>query len=277
MLEYLNYSYDLTRGDLVSALDELPLWSAPFGIKLLDKVKYQSGIKALDVGCGTGFPLLELAQRLGSLSKVYGVDPWEAAVKRVNLKKLEYGINNVEALVGVAEKLPFEKEYFNLVVSNNGLNNVQNFQLSLSEIYRVMKTEGQLVLTFNLQGTMMEFYENFEKVLQEEGLLESIQKMWGHIYEKRLPIKGFTEQLEKQKLRVRSVDKHAFFWKFSSGTSMFNHYAFRLIFIPEWRKIVPEDKQETVFSKVETLLNNKANLLGGLTLTVPYVVVDCRK
>ena len=40
----------------------------------------------LDVGFGTGFPLLELAQRLGKSATIYGIDPWEAAHERTHLK-----------------------------------------------------------------------------------------------------------------------------------------------------------------------------------------------
>ena len=47
-----------------AALDELPLWSAPFGLRLLESVPLAPGATVLDVGCGTGFPLLELAHRV---------------------------------------------------------------------------------------------------------------------------------------------------------------------------------------------------------------------
>lgn len=45
---------------LASAFDETPLWSAPFGLRLLDRVRMADGLSVLDVGCGAGFPLLEL-------------------------------------------------------------------------------------------------------------------------------------------------------------------------------------------------------------------------
>ena len=39
MKEYLNHSFSIEDFNLVSIIDELPLWSAPFGLDLLDTVK----------------------------------------------------------------------------------------------------------------------------------------------------------------------------------------------------------------------------------------------
>ena len=66
----------INNPEVVSALDELSLWSAPFGLKLLDSVLYKKNMNVLDIGFGTGFPLTELAMRLGKTSRIYGVDPW---------------------------------------------------------------------------------------------------------------------------------------------------------------------------------------------------------
>jgi hypothetical protein len=38
MDKYLNTKYDLNNKETVSVIDELPFWSAPFGLKLLDKI-----------------------------------------------------------------------------------------------------------------------------------------------------------------------------------------------------------------------------------------------
>jgi 16S rRNA G527 N7-methylase RsmG len=52
----------------MEVIDELPIWSVPFGLKLLDVVDYKPTISAIDIGFGTGFPLIELAMRFGNTS-----------------------------------------------------------------------------------------------------------------------------------------------------------------------------------------------------------------
>ena len=71
MKKYLNNQLDFSN--LVEVFDEIPIWAAPFGLKLLEFINYKLNISALDIGFGTGFPLTELAMRLGESSIVYGI------------------------------------------------------------------------------------------------------------------------------------------------------------------------------------------------------------
>ena len=107
MKKYLSNNFDLTR--LINVFDELPFWSAPFGLKLLEYVDYKPNITAIDIGFGTGFPLTELAMRLGSSSTVYGIEPWKEAIVRTNKKIEYYEINNIKIIEGVAESIGYFK------------------------------------------------------------------------------------------------------------------------------------------------------------------------
>jgi ubiquinone/menaquinone biosynthesis C-methylase UbiE len=81
-LDFLHFVPDFSSPRVIMAYDELPLWSAMFGLLLLDEVPI-TGVKvALDVGRGTGFPLIELAERFGPATQVHGLDPWAAALTR---------------------------------------------------------------------------------------------------------------------------------------------------------------------------------------------------
>ena len=64
-MDFLDFNPDFNSPQVIAAYDELPLWSAMFGLLLLEEVPLANVTNALDVGCGTGFPLIELAERLG--------------------------------------------------------------------------------------------------------------------------------------------------------------------------------------------------------------------
>ncbi len=158
MEKYLITDWDYNSERLVEALDELPLWAAPFGLKLLNGIKYLKGIQAVDIGFGTGFPLTEIAMRLSKDSKVYGIDPWDSEVDRAEKKIAFYDIHNIEIIRGVAESIPLNDNSIDLIVSNNELNNVADLDKSLFECSRIIKTGGQFIQTMNLNDTMLEFY-----------------------------------------------------------------------------------------------------------------------
>ena len=96
---------DYQRADFGSFYDELPLWSAPFGLAMLERVPIQAGIRVLDVGAGTGFLSIELAQRCGVDATIFAVDPWAAAATRLR-EKLDYvGLTNVHVIESHAAEI----------------------------------------------------------------------------------------------------------------------------------------------------------------------------
>ena len=62
-------------------MDELPLWSAPFGLKLLDILRFRKHVTVLDIGCGEGFPIIEIASRFRETSRRIGLDPLAEPLK----------------------------------------------------------------------------------------------------------------------------------------------------------------------------------------------------
>ena len=277
MKKYLTHSFNTDDAELISVIDELPLWSAPFGLKLLDTIKLSHNIKALDIGCGLGFPVIELAQRLGDTSKVFGIDPWEKAIERTLFKIKKYGINNVEIIKGIAEELPFEDSFFDLIVSNNGINNVQNMELALSECARVSKPNAQFVITLNLEDTMIEFYQVFEKVLENNNLNSEIVKMKEQIYFKRKPLSEMKELITSIGFRIINIQHDKFYLRFVDGLTMFNHSLIKYWFLDGWKSILDGVHLEKIFNEVETELNDIAKEKGEILLTVPFVTIDCRK
>ena len=277
MNEYLKTGYDLNDKETVSVIDELPLWSAPFGLKLLDKINYRKNISALDIGSGLGFPLLEVAMRLGNSCKVYGIDPWEAAVERAKTKIRIYGISNVEMITGVAEKIPLPDKSADLIFSNNGLNNVNDLRTVINECSRISKTGSQLIFTFNTDKTMIEFYSVLEEVFREKNMLNEIDLMKKHIYKKRKPVEEFQLLLEERGFSINEILYDEFVYHFVDGTTMLNHFLIKLAFIESWKELIPEEQRYEIFSEVEKRLNQIALNKGSLILSIPYILIDCEK
>lgn len=257
--------------------DDLPLWSAPFGLTLLDTIRMKSNINVLDIGSGGGFPMLELAERMGKTCMVYGLDPSEDALKMITLKKELKGIEFAKIVTGVAEEIPFPDEYFGLIVSNNGLNNVADQAAALGECFRVADDEAQMVLTMNLPHTMIEFYEVFEETLHEKGLHKEITRMHEHIDLKRKSVEFLKELILNTGFVINSIQVDGFKMKYVDGSAFLNHYFIRKGFMEAWKAILPADHADSVLDIVEQKLNQIAIERGELNMSVPYVCFDCVK
>lgn len=277
MSKYLNPVFDLNNPEFISIIDELPLWSAPFGMKLLDKINYRKNITALDIGFGLGFPLLEVAMRLGNTCKLYGIDPWEKAVERARIKLKHYQISNVEIIEGVAEKIPLPDNSIDLIISNNGINNVNDINQTMREVNRIAKPGAQFVFTFNTDKTMIEFYSALESVLTEMNLSDEVEKMKKHIYEKRRPVEEIMNLLSENNFIINELNHDEFHYTYADATTMFNHFLIRLAYIDSWKKLIPDKLQEPVFREIEERLNNIAMERGSLKLTVPFALIDAAR
>jgi len=271
MKRYSPDEFDLDRS--VDLFDELPLWSAPFGLKLLDHINYRTGITALDIGFGNGFPLTEIAMRLGQGSVVYGIDPWKKAIERVKRKIDFYGISNIKIIEGLAESIPLANNSVDLITSNNGINNARDIDKVLSECSRILKAKGQLIQTMNLDKSMIEFYKVFEKVLSDFRMYREIELMQLHISQKRPPLDNVIFKIQKNGFLIKNLEHDQFSYKFTSGTALLHHYFIRLAFMPSWVELLPADKAATIFDEIELRLNEKSKS-GGIKLSIPFVIIN---
>lgn len=272
MKEYLTNRPNNDR--LIDFFDELPLWSAPFGLKLLDFIDYKPGLSVLDIGFGSGFPLTEIAIRLGESSLVYGIDPWKEAVAKVREKIEFYSIRNIAIIEGVAEYIPLDDQSIDLITSNNGLNNVQDIDKVLSECSRLLRQGGQFVQTMNTAGSMIEFYTVFERVLSELDMHHEIDLMHQHIEVKRPPVEKLLNNIRSHGFTLKDLEYDQFNYTFVSGTALLNHYFIRLAFMDSWIALLPKDKVKEIFERIETYLNEQSQLLGSLKLSIPYVLIN---
>ncbi|HVD59477.1 MAG TPA: methyltransferase domain-containing protein [Gemmatimonadaceae bacterium] len=266
---------DFNHSEVAEVYDELPLWSAPFGLLMLERIPMQRGLMIVDVGAGTGFLSIELAQRCGD-STVYAVDPWKGATDRLRRKVAILNLPNVQVIERDAATIDLPTESVDLVVSNLGINNFENADAVLQTCARILKRGGKLFLTSNLVGHMREFYDAYRQTLTELSLEEFLPKLESHIHH-RATVSSIRERLERAGLEIEDVTERSFEMRFADGSSMLRHYFIRLGFVDEWSKIVVPDKVEEVFATLENNLNSFARERGELSLTIPMACVQARK
>lgn len=272
LFEKIDYSTD----DFCKLYDELPLWSAPFGLLLLEHVPLQAASRILDVGAGTGFLAVELAQRCGASSQVVAVDPWGAALRRLQEKVAALGLKNVSVIESEIEKAPLSPDSFDLAVSNLGVNNFSDAAAAMAACYHVLKPGGRLLIATNTRGHMAEFYEVYRSVLQEVGLQEALPALEAHI-DHRPTEESLSRSLQAAGFEVGGRFHGSFVMRFADGSALLRHYFIRLGFLPDWAGLCPPARVEEVFGLLEHRLNLLAAKTGALSLSVPMLCMQASK
>ncbi|MFT3765029.1 MAG: methyltransferase domain-containing protein [Minicystis sp.] len=100
----------------------------------------------LDIGCGTGINLLEMARVLGPCRKLVGVDLSPGMLSVARRKAVSAGLP-AAFMIGDAEALELPDSSFDLVVCNSAYHWFPDRARAIKEMSRVLKPGGQLILT----------------------------------------------------------------------------------------------------------------------------------
>ncbi len=128
----------------------------------VDLASVQPGEKVLDVASGSGDLAAAFARAAGPTGQVWQTDINESMLRVGRDRLINAGLSLPSALCD-AEKLPFASESFNLVTVAFGLRNMTHKDLALSEMARVLKPGGRLlVLEFSqVHKTLRQAYDAY--------------------------------------------------------------------------------------------------------------------
>ncbi len=275
MTNYLDYQFEDSE-TFINTFDEAPLWSASFGLLLLKHLELKSNQTVIDIGSGAGFPLFELAGRMGNSCKLFGVDTWTNANQRAKQKIKNYQYSNVEIISCSAKKMPFENNSIDLIVSNLGINNFNNPNEVFLECNRVLKPNGRLTITTNMQGHWQEFYQVFYatlKQLNKHSLVEKLEQEEAHRGNKQ----SISEYFTKNGFKINQSIEDQFEMKILDGSAFLNHHFVKLGWLSSWINLIDKQELKAVFSNLESNLNLYAQLNNGLNLTVPMLFIEGEK
>lgn len=94
----------------------------------------------LDLGCGDAIFSAPLSDKI---KDIYCVDPSLIALERIFRRKLD----NLYPILATGDKLPFPSNFFDGVFSIFVIEHIKNPKKILNEIHRVLKPDGELVIS----------------------------------------------------------------------------------------------------------------------------------
>jgi ubiquinone/menaquinone biosynthesis C-methylase UbiE len=163
-----------SRDDAKASYDRLSRWydvlagssEKKFRDLGLQKLGVKEGETVLEIGFGTGHGILALAQSVGRLGKVYGIDISEGMFNIAQARVRETGLAaRVELRCGDATELPFGENCFDAIFMSFILELFDNLEIPtvLHECLRVLRGGGRLcIVALSKKGTislMTKLYE----------------------------------------------------------------------------------------------------------------------
>jgi arsenite methyltransferase len=104
------------------------------------------GERVLDIGSGAGTDSLVAAQMVGPEGSVTGIDMTPEMLEKSQAAAAEMGLENVAFLEADGERLPFDEDSFDVVISNGVIDLIPDKDAVFSEIFRVLRPGGRIQL-----------------------------------------------------------------------------------------------------------------------------------
>lgn len=109
--------------------------------------KLKEGDVVLDLGSGAGLDLIIAAKKVKEAGKVIGVDMTDEMLERARRNIEKENLKNIELKKGFIEDLPIEDSSVDWVFSNCVINLSPEKSKVFKEIHRVLKKDGEFVIS----------------------------------------------------------------------------------------------------------------------------------
>lgn len=143
--------------------------------KIVKILKSKNPSTILDVATGTGD--LAIAMVKTNAQKIIGLDISKGMLD-VGIEKIkDRNLNNtIEMVIGDSENLKYENDFFDAVTVSFGVRNFESLDSGLSEIFRVLKPNGSLVILETSNPTKFPFKQFYR--FYSKFILPSIGKIF---------------------------------------------------------------------------------------------------
>lgn len=166
--EFIDSQYSNPRGLLgVYFGEKMVRQHQPETLWTIEQLKLQLDEDILELGCGAGFAMKLLLEE-SAVRQVVGLDLSESILRSAKLRNLnEINRGRARLVQGNVNHLPFPDEYFSKAFSIQSIYFWDRLTETISEIYRVLKNEGVVVLTLS-DGKGGETWEGIKNLIDNQ-------------------------------------------------------------------------------------------------------------
>lgn len=171
---------------------------------ILDSLKQEKNLRILDVGCGEGY-LCRTMAKLGH--QVFGIDSCQKLIKAAKdlERKKPLGI---KYFAGDFRKTNFSSLYFDVIISHQTINEIENPEKVFQEFSRILKRGGGLILLFLHPCFEIDPKMYFQRIKIKKSyyLVSGIKSPSPYFY-LHLPLSEWIELLRKSGFLIKRIEE----------------------------------------------------------------------
>jgi ubiquinone/menaquinone biosynthesis C-methylase UbiE len=150
--------------------------------KAIALAKLQPDQNFLDVGCGTGWAVIQAAHAVGPGGTAIGIDLSEKMIERAVANGKD--TPNARFHVANAELMPLEDNFFDCIICTNSFHHYLHPAVALAEMYRILKTAGRvIILDVEKDDTFMRFVDRVTQKFEPEHVSLYSKKEFQDLFE----------------------------------------------------------------------------------------------
>jgi ubiquinone/menaquinone biosynthesis C-methylase UbiE len=176
-------------------------------LNYVDSLHLPKTARVLEIGCGAGLMTMELAKR------GFSVEAFDSAQSMINLTlqlATQTGLmSNINAHIGDAHNLLYEKESFDLIIALGVIPWLCDFEKALQEMQRVTRRGGYIIVSMdnaNRATTLLD-PSTFPAIATVVGIIKRKLQKAGLLSSVNLWINAPTYRRHSQRHFIRSLNK----------------------------------------------------------------------
>lgn len=165
--------------------------------QIIQKIISMAGVRptdqVLDLACGTGIMTRTIAEKT---KKVIAVDITDKMVNLTQKMCNENGLDHVKVFNRNAEKLNFEDNFFDVIITRLSIHHFKNPDIVIKEMKRVLKDDGRIIIADIFSS----------ELLEENQLHNAIEQLRDPTHVKALSQSEFQSLFDTNGLAIKNMN-----------------------------------------------------------------------